>query len=502
MFILLEIFYLFSATLLAIYGLNSLLLTWLYRRQAAANKRMASSDSSFAHLCPVGYVPSADSPARVTVQLPVYNERHVVERLIEAVVNLDWPAERLQIQILDDSTDDTRQIIAAALARQRASGAQMQLEHVRRPDRRGFKAGALQYGLGLATGEFIAIFDADFIPPPDFLQKTIPRLSDPAVGCVQTRWGHVNPDSSLLTQAQALGIDGHFVVEQSARHSIKAFLNFNGTAGVWRRACMVDAGGWQGDTLTEDLDLSYRAQLRGWRITYQPETIVPAELPVQVDAFKRQQFRWAKGSIQTALKLLGRLWHAPQPLGLKLMGTLHLTNYSVHPLMLLNLLLTLPMTTSNSPFLLLTPLFALSAIGPPLLYWTTIRTNSWSLLARLGRLALLIALGTGLSVNNTRAVLEAILGLNSEFKRTPKFALIGQSRTWQTSTYALPRDPTAWLELILGLYALGLLGWTLSLGIWWLVPWLVLYGSGYSYVSVLTFVQAWQTKVAKAKAAV
>jgi cellulose synthase/poly-beta-1,6-N-acetylglucosamine synthase-like glycosyltransferase len=210
----------------------------------------------------------------------------VVERVLEAAVNLDWPAERLQIQVLDDSTDDTLQIIDAARERYRTQGVGMQIEHIRRPDRGGFKAGALQYGLASASGEFIAIFDADFIPRPDFLKKTIPYFCEPTVGCVQARWGHINPATSQLTRAQALGIDGHFVIEQSARDSISAYLNFNGTAGVWRRACMTDAGGWQGDTLTEDLDLSYRAQLRGWRIVYRPEVVVPAELPVQIDAFK------------------------------------------------------------------------------------------------------------------------------------------------------------------------------------------------------------------------
>lgn len=465
MFIL-EFLYLLSVILLAVCGLNSLLLTSLYCRQMGrAAKRQAGkptnwrtgeatkrrivtpqiandlspfAHSPFASTCPVG------SPF-VTVQLPVYNERHVVERLLGAAINLDWPAGRLQIQILDGSTDDTCRIIAATLERYRSKGAPVQIEHVRRANRHGFKAGALQHGLASARGEFIAIFDADFIPPPDFLRRTIPCFSDPHVGCVQTRWGHVNPESSSLTKAQALGIDGHFVVKQTTRHTIKALLNFNGTAGVWRRACMLDAGGWQADTLTEDLDLSYRAQLRGWRIIYQPQIVVPAELPVQIEAFKRQQFRWAKGSIQTALKLLGQLWRAPQPLGLKLLGTLHLTNYGVHPLMLLNLLMILPMSMSGSPFLQLTPLFTLSAIGPPLLYWTAMQTGPLPRLARLGRLAVLIALGTGLSANNTRAVLEAIFGLDSEFKRTPKFAAPSQSAAWLASAYVLPRDPSAWL---------------------------------------------------------
>jgi cellulose synthase/poly-beta-1,6-N-acetylglucosamine synthase-like glycosyltransferase len=486
-----EILYLFSVALLAVYGLNSLLLTWLYRRKNHNTKATTVKPASALFT----------NYPDVTVQLPIYNERHVVERLIEAAANLDWPTERLQIQILDDSTDDTQHIIAAVLSQQRLKRAQARLDHIRRPNRQGFKAGALQYGLATATGEFIAIFDADFIPPADFLKETIPTFNAAGVGCVQTRWGHVNPESSKLTRAQELGIDGHFIIEQAARHSVQAFLNFNGTAGVWRRSCMADAGGWQGDTLTEDLDLSYRAQFRGWRIVYQAQVVVPAELPVQIDAFKRQQFRWAKGSIQTALKLLGQLWLLHRPLWLKVMGTLHLTNYAVHPLMLLNLLLTLPVTLSNSPLLLLTPFFTMSAIGPPLLYWSAMQGKPLPLAVRLGRLGVLIALGTGLSLNNSRAVLEALLGLDSEFKRTPKFAVTGRSTAWRQSHYILPRDPSAWVELILAFYAWGLLGWAIVTGVWVVTPWLLLYASGYSYIAAMTFVQARQTRAAQARLA-
>jgi len=483
-----EILYLISAALLAIYGFNSLVLNWIYHHHKSDN---SASDHN---------VDISPQP-RVTVQLPVYNERHVVKRLIDAVVKLAWPADRLQIQILDDSTDDTHQIIAETIAGYQAGSGTIEIRHVRRPTRDGFKAGALQHGLTTATGEFIAIFDADFIPPPDFLQKTIPPFHNSTIGCVQTRWGHVNPDSSQLTQAQALGINGHFIVEQSARNAIHALLNFNGTAGVWRRECMDDAGGWQGDTLTEDLDLSYRAQLRGWEIAYLPDVVVPAELPVQLNAFKRQQFRWAKGSIQTAIKLMKTLWHAPQPIWRKVLGTIHLTNYAVHPLMLLNLFLTLPMALSQSPLLLPAAAFIASAIGPPLLYWTAMRTsNSAPLQTRWRRLLMLIGLGTGLSLNNSRAVLEAVFNIQSDFKRTPKFAITHQTKTWQNSSYALPREPVVWVELILGLYAWGLLVWVLLQGIWWLIPWLVMYAGGFSYIAGLAFVQAWQTRSARLRA--
>lgn len=483
--LILELIYLLNAILLAAYGLNSLALTWLRHR----NDRSGGHAKS-------GSAPLPTNFPRVTVQLPVYNERHVVRRLIDATLRLAWPPDRLQIQILDDSTDDTQRIIAAIVQRYQLEGGAVDIQHVRRPNRKHFKAGALQAGLALASGEFIAIFDADFMPTPDFLRRTIPHFEDSKVGCVQTRWGHINPDSSRLTQAEALGIDGHFMIEQSARHSSGAFLNFNGTAGVWRRTCILEAGGWQGDTLTEDLDLSYRAQINGWHLAYLPDVVVPAELPVQIDAFKRQQFRWAKGSIQTAKKLIRRFWQTAQPLWLKVLGTLHLTNYTVHPLMLLNLLLTLPIALSHSYLLNIMPLFLVSTIGPPLLYWTTMREKRLPLMARFGRLGLLIALGTGLSLSNSRAVVEALLHIESDFKRTPKFAVIDQSPQWQSSTYVLPRHPVVWLELLLALYALGLLGWAITNGIWWLVPWMLLYTCGFSYVSGLTFIQAWQTHAA------
>ncbi len=382
-----ELLYLASALALAVYGLNAVVHAYLYQR-LAGRPAGPEIDTELAPLYPM-----------VTVQLPVYNERHVVNRLLQSVAALDWPADRLQIQILDDSTDDTTQIIAGACMHLERS--EHSIEHVRRPVRRGYKAGALHHGLSTARGEFIAIFDADFVPVPDFLMRTVPCFADATVGCVQTRWGHVNGDASQLTRAQALGIDGHFIVEQTTRHQLGAFLNFNGTAGVWRRTCMDAAGGWQGDTLTEDLDLSYRAQLDGWRIAYLPDVVVPAELPMQIDAFKRQQFRWAKGSLQTAKKLLGRVWSAPLPLWKQVQGTLHLTNYLVHPLMVLNLLLLLPIMLSNGPLLRVAFLLTSATVGPPLMYWLAMAGRPWSTVHKIGQLALLMAIGTGLSLNNT-----------------------------------------------------------------------------------------------------
>lgn len=486
----LELIYLITASLLAVYGLQALFLTliarWTLPDPAAPPP------------------PEIENPPSVTVQLPVYNERHVVRRLIDAVAAFDWPADRIQIQLLDDSNDDTSQIIAHSVAIHRQRG--IDIAQCHRADRRGYKAGALREGLADARGEFLAIFDADFVPPPDFLQRTIPSFDDPAVGCVQTRWGHLNPDVSRLTQAQSLGIDGHFVVEQRARSELGAMLNFNGTAGVWRRSCMEDAGGWQGDTLTEDLDLSYRAQLCGWRVAFLPDVTVPAEIPVSVDAFKRQQFRWAKGSMQTAKKLFTAVLGLPRafplpagerariPLWSKALGLVHLTSYAVHPLMILNLLFLLPMMSSLSPVLKVASFFSLTAIGPPLMYWTAMQTRGIPARKRIFRLIVLLGLGTGLSVNNSRAVCEALLGVRSGFKRTPKFAVTRAANDWHTSAYVLPSDPTVWAEIVLALYAISLLLYSLLNGIWWLLPWLSLYSGGYTFIAFLSMRQAWEKR--------
>lgn len=488
MMLIIEVLYLITVGLMALYGFNSLFYTWFYRRTrgSASAQKMQT---------PTGAL--GDDLPFITVQLPIYNERYVAARLINAVAALDWPNDRLQIQVLDDSSDDTGLIVASTLANLREGG--MRIEHLRRPERSGYKAGALEFGLESAQGEFVAIFDADFMPQADFLHQTIPSFADPTVGCVQTRWGHVNRDYSRLTQAQALGIDGHFLIEQNVRNRIGAFLNFNGTAGVWRRASMDDAGGWQGDTLTEDLDLSYRAQLRSWRIAYLPDVVVAAELPVEVDALKRQQFRWAKGSLQTARKLLGSVWRAPEPLWRKVLATLHLTNYAVHPLMVLNLLFLLPITSSHSPLLYITPFLTLAAIGPPAMYWTAMQTRGQSIGTRIGRLLILMTIGVGLSLNNSKAALEAFTGVESEFKRTPKFAVGSEQSAWQGSSYALPRDPTVWGELLLAIYAALLLAYCMFAGIWWVYLWVGLYLVGYSYLSYSAFHQAWQKRSTRSR---
>ena len=467
-----EILYAISVTLLAIYGYNSLILAWV---KVTRHKTIPIKKFSEGHHWPY-----------VTVQLPIYNERYVVERLIETIGNLKYPQHRLHVQVLDDSTDDTRDIVAQAVEKQRQKG--LDIEHIQRPDRTGYKGGALEFGLASAKGDFLAIFDADFLPPQEFLEEIMPYyLDNPKIGCLQARWGHINREASWLTRAQANGINGHFVVEQEVRSANNFYLNFNGTAGVWRKTCIEDAGGWHHNTLTEDLDLSYRAQLKGWKIQYIPHIIAPAELPVHINALKRQQFRWAKGSIQTAQKLLGDLWRSPNPLIKKIEATIHLTHYAVHPLMLFNLIITLPLISIRSTLVWLVPIFLFAAIGPLLMYWVAMREEGQTIWNRVCNLAMLLLLGMGLSLNNSLAVFEALLGKESAFLRTPKFNIHGKNNAIKFNEYILPRDPFVWVEVFLAIYAAGLLVYVLTLGMWSLVIWLILYVSGYTYIASLNF---------------
>src|SRR5262249_28550631 len=308
--------YFFVLIVLAVYGWHRYYLVYLYMRNRDKEPKPQ---------------PPLDPPPAVTIQLPLYTEMYVTDRLIDAVGRIEYPRELLEIQVLDDSIDETESIAELAVRRFDAQGIDIKYYH--RTDRTGYKAGALEAGLATARGEFIAIFDADFIPTPNFLRDLMPHFADPAVGMVQARWGHINQDYSLLTKIQSILLDGHFVLEHGGRHRSGRFFNFNGTAGVWRRAAIDDAGGWQHDTLTEDLDLSYRAQLRGWRFLFLSDVIAPAEVPVEMNAFKSQQFRWAKGSIQTCRKLLPRILRADVPLGVKAEAFFHLTANFNYPFM-------------------------------------------------------------------------------------------------------------------------------------------------------------------------
>jgi cellulose synthase/poly-beta-1,6-N-acetylglucosamine synthase-like glycosyltransferase len=422
----------------------------------------------------------------VTVQIPVYNERYVAQRLLETVAKFDWPKDKLEIQVLDDSDDDTTAIIARTAAGLRERG--VRVEHLRRGTREGFKAGALAYGLRQASGEFVAVFDCDFLPPPDFLRRTMPEFADARVGLVQTRWSHVNRDYSRLTRAQALGIDGHFAVEQEVRFRAGLLLNFNGTAGVFRRSCIDDAGGWTGDTLAEDLDLSYRAQLRGWRFVYRKDIACPAELPAQIQAFKRQQFRWAKGSIQVFRKLAGAVARSEDlTRRQKFQALLHLSLYMVHPLMLLSFLL-LPLALLVGSLNPLVPaLFATASLGPATMYVAAqyeFSREDW--LHRILLLPYLTLLGVGQCLNNSVAVVEALVGRESPFLRTPKFGIEGNMGDWRGSRYALGLNAVTvgeWLLVGCGIAAALLLAPIASP---WFMFWVALYTASFGLVAGLS----------------
>ncbi|KCZ72335.1 glycosyl transferase [Candidatus Methanoperedens nitroreducens] len=459
--------YTMTVVALSIYGSNNLLFAYLHSKRK--KEKPPDTPSSY--------------PA-VTIQLPVYNEFYVVERLIRKVADMDYPIEKLEIQVLDDSTDETTEIIQGCINELGSRGLNIHL--LRRPTREGYKAGALQEGLKHAQGEFIAIFDADFLPDPDFLKKCIPYFSDPTVGMVQTRWGHINEDYSLLTRALSIGIDGHFQIEQSTRYSAGLFFNFNGTAGIWRRKCIEDSGGWQADTLAEDLDLSYRAQLQGWRMIFLDDVVSPAEVPVQINAFKRQQFRWAKGSIQCAKKLLPEVAKSDASVFRKIETLLHLTYYSVHPMMVVLLLLSLPLITFSNTIFSYFKFLAFGTLGPLVMYTLSqmeLYENWWR---RLVYLPMLTVLGIGISASSTIAVVEALLNRKGAFLRTPKFGIERRADRWDTKKYRLSFPFTTILELSLGIYALAALYISITTGSYFLVPFLVLYALGYFYIAGLT----------------
>ncbi len=462
-----------TAGLLA-YGLQGYVHLFLFTLRHRALRTLNAGLLSRAAKTPDSQLP------RVTTQLPLFNEPHVAERVLRAAAALDYPSDLHQIQVLDDSTDETCAIVDAVAADLRSAGHDIHV--LRREQRLGYKAGALREGLRAASGEFFAIFDADFLPAPDFLRRTVPIFAlRSEIGFLQTRWAHLNSRESLLCEAQATGIDAHFIVEQTARAAGGLFMNFNGTAGVWRRRAIEDAGGWQDDTLTEDLDLSYRAQLAGWAPHYLPEVTVPGELPASVGAYRQQQFRWAKGSIQTACKLLPSVLAAPVHPLKKLFAFFHLTHFFVHLLLLLHCLLALPIllwcrAAPPEPWFTLFCIaggFTLSA--PLVIYivaWLTLPRAERS---RLRAVPAIMLLGGGLALSNGRAVIEALLGVRSAFWRTPK---TGSSATRAPAT----RSWMPLLELALGLYALIALLLFVTRGGWFLGPFLLIYAGGLLYL--------------------
>ncbi|HVW22548.1 MAG TPA: glycosyltransferase [Opitutaceae bacterium] len=461
---------------LFLYGANCYVMMFLFLRCRSKAARRNSEVIAQAR----GRFRRREDLPRVTTQIPIYNEANVAERALRAAAAIDYPPDLHEIQVLDDSTDQTRGIVDRVAAELVAAGHRVRV--VRRPDRTGFKAGALAEALKSAEGEYIAIFDADFLPPPRFYRHTLPFfLADPKLALAQARWGHCNRAESPLTRAQAIGIDGHFMVEQSARTFNGLLMNFNGTAGVWRRSAIDDAGGWSADTLTEDLDLSYRVQLRGWRTHFNAQLEVPGELPGTLAAFKSQQFRWAKGSIQTARKLLPRILGARDlSPWVKLQAFLHLTHYAIHPLMLAVALLALPVLAhvgrpgSRTLVGLSVAIVLLAMVAPNSLYLVSQRSlyrrHWWR---RAAWLPALTCVGIGIALSNTRAVLEALAGRPSEFIRTPK-------RGDRALAHYRPRQTVQpWMEIGLGLYCSASLALYLLAGKYYLGPLLALYAGSF-----------------------
>lgn len=468
--------YIVSLSILFIFGLHGFIMIYYYLK--FKDKKTPA-------------VQALDQYPRVTVQLPVYNERYVIGRLIDASCALIYPKEKLEIQVLDDSTDETVDVIAGLVEKYAKLG--FDIKHLRRATRQGFKAGALKEGLAVARGEFIAIFDADFVPRQDFLLKTIPHFNtDPQVGMVQTRWEHLNFDYSLLTRTQAMALDGHFVIEQSVRNKVGYFINFNGTAGVWRKTTIEDAGNWQADTLTEDLDLSYRAQLRGWRFVYLNDVTSPAELPSEINALKSQQFRWTKGAIETARKMLPEVWKSKLPLKVKVHATFHLTNNLVFPFIVLAGILNVPLVFikhagTHDQYFVFMSVFVFAFIGSFFFYLFSQKDVYKDWQRRLFLFPVFMAGSMGFAVNNSRAVVEGLFKRKSEFIRTPKYNIRNRKDSWMDKKYTPVKiSSTVVIEMLLALYCLfGVISsiYFLELAA---VPFQLLFMLGFTFTSVLS----------------
>jgi cellulose synthase/poly-beta-1,6-N-acetylglucosamine synthase-like glycosyltransferase len=466
--------------ILAMYGAHRMLMVALYYRHRRDTPRPAGN------LTPL---------PRVTVQLPLYNEVYVAERLIEAVTRLDYPQDLLEIQVLDDSTDETRDVARRVVESCRARG--FDIHYLHREDRSGFKAGALQTGLEAASGEFVMIFDADFVPRPDILKESLPYFTDPGIGMVQARWEHLNRDFSLLTRIQSIFLDGHFVIEHTARHRSGRFFNFNGTAGIWRRRALEEVGGWQADTLTEDLDVSYRAQLAGWRFVYLKDLVVPAELPVDMNGFKSQQHRWTKGSIQTGRKLLPAIFKSHFPLKVKAEAFFHLTNNFSYLLVVILALLIVPAIVIRERIgwrrlaILDFPLFFCATFSFIAFYFSSQREIGRKIRPTLKYMPFLMSFGIGLSLNNVHAVLEAIFNRKTDFTRTPKYRIEGTEGEWRDKKYRSPRNSSVLGEVILALYFLGSIVFAIKENYWIGVPFLFIFFNGFAYTAALSLIFRW-----------
>jgi cellulose synthase/poly-beta-1,6-N-acetylglucosamine synthase-like glycosyltransferase len=472
--------YFVSLSILFVFGLHGFVMIFYHRKYGYNNP-----------------VPKKvfDEDPMVTIQLPLYNEMYVIERLINAVCEIEYPKDKMEIQVLDDSTDETTAIVSKIVEQKKQQG--FDISHIRRGTREGYKAGALKEGMKIAKGEYIAIFDADFIPNKEFLKKTLSFFNDDKVGMVQTRWEHLNGDYSIITKAQALALDGHFVIEQSVRNKSGFFINFNGTGGIWRKSCIEEAGNWHADTLTEDLDLSYRAQLMGWRFVFLKDFTSPAELPSEINALKSQQFRWTKGAVETAKKILPLVWKSNVPLRVKLQSTFHLTNNLVFPFILLAAILNVPLifvknSGSHEAYFAVMSVFVLAFISSFLFYLYSqkdIRTD-WR--KKIVLFPLFMAGSMGLSVNNSRAVFEGLMNRKSEFVRTPKFKQESENDSWAGNKYLNRKlDFSVIVEAILAVYCfIGVLS-----SIYFLeltsIPFQLLFFLGFSFIAYTSIKHAY-----------
>ncbi|MBK7632129.1 MAG: glycosyltransferase [Ignavibacteriales bacterium] len=475
--------YFTSLSILFLFGLHGFVMMFYHRK--------------YGHKIPQ---PNKDfkNDVMVTIQLPLYNEMYVIERLIDSVCEIDYPKDKMEIQVLDDSTDETTSIVAKAVEAKQKEG--FDIVHIRRGSREGYKAGALKEGMKIAKGEFIAIFDADFIPQKEFLKKTLSYFTDDKVGMVQSRWEHLNGDYSIITKAQALALDGHFVIEQTVRNKSGFFINFNGTGGVWRKKCIEDAGNWHADTLTEDLDLSYRAQLIGWRFVFLKDFTSPAELPSEINALKAQQFRWTKGAVETAKKILPLVWKSKVPMRVKLQSTFHLTNNLVFPFILLAAILNVPLifiknSGAHEIYFAIMSLFVLAFVSSFLFYLYSQKDIHTDWRKRIVLFPLFMAGSMGLAVNNSRAVFEGLMNRKSEFVRTPKFKQETGKDTFVGNKYLNKKlGLSVFVEAVLAVYCfIGVLSsiYFMELAS---IPFQVLFTMGFSFIAYTSIKHAYATK--------
>ncbi|MBI5022176.1 MAG: glycosyltransferase [Ignavibacteriales bacterium] len=475
--------YFISLTILFVFGSSGFVMIYYYLKHRNKKHEPVSDLTEF----PV-----------VTIQLPLYNEYYVVERLIDSVCLIDYPKDKLEIQVLDDSTDETTSLLSGIVERYKNNG--YDIHHIRRSSREGYKAGALKEGLKSTRGEFVAIFDADFIPHTDFLMKTLPYFREPKIGLVQTRWEHLNSEYSFLTRVQAMALDGHFVIEQNVRNKAGFFINFNGTGGIWRKECIFDAGNWEADTLTEDLDLSYRAQLKGWKFKFLNDVTSPAELPSEINALKSQQFRWTKGAIETARKILPKVWKSDLPLEKKIHATFHLSNNIVFPFILIAGILNVPLIFIKhqggyETYFSVMAVFVFAFIGSFLFYLYSQKDVYKDWQRRMLLFPLFMAGSMGFAVNNTKAVIEGLIKKKSEFVRTPKYKVIDKKDAWLDKKYVLKKfNYTVIIESALALYCL----FGVASSIYYLelaaVPFQLLFTMGFGLVAWLSIRHAWMAR--------